>query len=265
MTKITLPFNEKYNISPTFDLDNNSRVLILTGAGASVGSGLPTYHKKTEEENNGFYTNKEPEKILNDYNMYHHPEIIWQFIKDLLIQGLDSKPADTHKHIANFDNFTKETMVFTQNVDNLHKKAGSKNIVPIHGEGEYCVCYNCTNRTNNFKVPVKDILDQLESNAPKCPKCNDILRPDIVPFEGMYDLQKMQRIETFLNEPVDLCFIVGTQMHFPYIQGVVEQAKRINAKLNIIVVNPDPDFRFYLADFHYNMNSDYFFNDIIIK
>ena len=111
-----------------------SRLLFLTGAGLSTGAGLPTYYGT-----DGAYTNMDvkPEDIINQYNMDNHPYKIWDSISDLILAGTKAEPTVSHLRIAEIEKHAKECLVFSQNVDDLHCKAGTKNIIQIHGRGKY--------------------------------------------------------------------------------------------------------------------------------
>lgn len=265
MTIINIPTNEQFDSPLQFEIKKeSSRIAFITGAGASAGSGLPTYYGE-----NGLYTNlkENPEDILNDYNMENNPSKIWDAIGELVIKGLSLKPTETHNKIAEIESHALESLVFTQNVDMFHKKAGSKNVIQIHGAAENCKCNDCRFLGRSGILKTEDIIHSLKNNkTPICPFCRTVnVVPDIIAFGQMIDEDKIHLKDQYFSKPVELCFVVGTQLHFQYIQDALHDVKSYNEKAIIIDVNPDPNYDNPLADYIFRENADDFFKRIALK
>ncbi|EGR5854844.1 hypothetical protein RGL65_002235 [Vibrio parahaemolyticus] len=224
------------------EISNSDRVLFITGAGISVASGLPTYRGE-----GGLYTNQKGkiEHLLSAFNMDKRPGVIWDVISPLL-KGYESyKPNIAHTQIAQIQKLVKDSCVFTQQVDNLHQKAGSENVIDIHGNLSVVYCKNCINvrGIKNGYIPISDIDLNVKTkrNAPACSFCKSDLRPNIVPFNGMLDMEKIYQLEDFLREPVSHVFVIGTSLQFPYMEEPIRGChKAYNAK--IIYVEPSDAF-----------------------
>lgn len=264
MNKMIVPHNEQFDIDLQIDIDiEKTRIGFITGAGVSVGSGLPTYYGK-----NGHYTklSERPEDILNVHNMRYRPEKIWDAIGSITKQGLMAQPNISHKTIAKIQTLVKESQVLTQNVDNLHKKANSQNIIDIHGTGEYCYCSNCAKEFDIVRVKTTEVLPSYkEGSAPLCPKCEKpAMVPDIVAFGDEINHDKYYEIIRFYSKPVDIVFVTGTQISFGYIEAALYDAKKNNKDVIIIDINPDLTHSNPYADYIFHESCDNFFNRLKI-
>lgn len=267
--KLTFPLGNDKNINMSIDLDSEkSNCLFITGAGVSVGSGLPTYYGE-----NGTYTNlkgQSPEQVINQNNMDKAPHKIWDVITPLLKKGMEAEPSLSHHKIVEIENCCSNSLIYTQNVDMLHKKAGSKNIVPIHGEAEFSYCRNCHNIFGEKQSYIKTtlLLDTFEKGeCPKCPKCKyKKVRPNIVPFYGNIDEKLYNKTIDFVKDnEITICFVIGTQGIFNYINDPLYDIRSFYPKCIIIDINPDTNYLNSFADFNVKMNSDDFFNAVTIQ
>lgn len=265
MSSITIPKNKKFKTDIKIPIDmEKTRIGFVTGAGVSVGSGLPTYYGL-----DGHYTslNEKPEDVLNEHNMRHNPPMIWDAIGQLIHQGLLAQPNISHKTIASIQKMVNNSQVLTQNVDGLHKKAGSTNIIDMHGLASRCYCSNCKKSLELILMQTKDVLPSYrKGSAPICPKCNKpAMVPDIVAFDGLVRGEDYLAVNSFYSEPVDICFVVGTQVFFPYIEMALYDAKQKNKNALIIDINPDPYYQNLYADYIFRESADSFFERIILS
>lgn len=255
--KITLPNTSGFQI----EINKNKRAVFLTGAGVSVGSGLPTYYG-----GNGAYDSlsKQPADILSKYNKENNPGVIWDEISSIIEQGLESKPCVSHKVIARLQELTNDSYVVTQNVDGLHKDAGSKNLIELHGKGREVFCTSCSKHDVKTTRNTKDFLDgRKDGCAPICPDCGqNTIVPNVIMFEEMLADLDLFRLQDSLLSKFDYVFVVGTQMQFDYIHLFVSEVKYDNPSCQVIDVNPDEFYQNLHADFSIKMNSDAFFKEI---
>lgn len=265
MNKIVIPKNNQFDMDLTIEINSDTtRFGFITGAGASVGSGLPTYYGK-----NGYYTNlsTNPEDILNKHNMRNHPEKIWDAIGKLTKQGLMAQPNITHKKIVELQSIAKDSQVLTQNVDGLHTKAGSHNIVNMHGCAKESYCSSCANEHDFFLVETKTVLSSYkEGSAPICPKCKQAkMVPNIVSFGDNVNEDDYWKVLNFYSKPVDVCFVIGTQVSFQYIEMALYDTREKNKQAIVIDINPDSNHYNPYADFIFHETCDEFFKRLIIK
>ncbi len=200
-------------------LDGAGRILVITGAGVSADSGLPTYRGV-----GGLYCGKATEEgvsvedALSGEMLRWKPEVCWKYILELERNCRGAAYNRAHQVIAEMERYFEEVLVFTQNVDSLHLHAGSRNVAEVHGSLRELYCMICGRRErprdfSGLKIP------------PVCPDCGGNQRPDVVLFGELLPRRPLAMVEEFLSRSVDLCFSVGTSSLFPYIMYPVVQVK----------------------------------------
>ncbi|MDR1854441.1 MAG: NAD-dependent deacylase [Azoarcus sp.] len=196
------------------------RPLFITGAGISADSGLPTYrgigglyNDKTTDE--GFPI----EEALSGHMLMTRPEITWRYIGQIERTCREAGPNAAHRLIAAIEAEKPGTWVLTQNIDSLHGKAGSKNLIEIHGTLHRLLCTSC-----NWQRDV-DGYAGLEL-PPKCPECGHAVRPDVVLFGEMLPQAALRQLSRVMEDEPDIVFSVGTTSVFPYIAHPVWWARQ---------------------------------------
>lgn len=172
-----------------------SAVFILTGSGISKQSGLPTYRG-----DDGKWNNLSPEELgfVEKFNQDH--QIVWDWYRWRQEQILKSKPNLGHYALVDFENRFEEFTVVTINVDGLHQKAGSKNVVEAHGNIFNARCTKCGHKEINF-IP--------KDSSPKCSECGGLLRPDVFMVGDELDGQSLSSAQQ-AAAVCELFFVVGT-------------------------------------------------------
>ena len=206
------------------------RVLFITGAGISADSGLPTYRGV-----GGLYNDEETEDglpietALSGEMFSIRPDITWKYLAQIAHNCRGAQPNPAHLAIAHLEQDIPDTFVFTQNVDGLHRKAGTTNLIEIHGNLQTLICTQC-----GFTESVDDLSGR--DLPPRCPKCGGVLRPDVVLFgEELPDAAMAHFIDT-LEEGLDMIFTIGTSAVFPYISEPVVWAAQ--AGIPTVEINP---------------------------
>ncbi len=191
------------------------KIVFFTGAGISAESGIPTFRGE-----NGLWENYNPKELATPKAFKENPNLVWRWYEFRREIIRNAEPNIAHKTIVKFEKFAK-TYVITQNVDNLHNRAGSKNILELHGNIEKNFCSICGKRYD-FIV----FEDKLK--APICEECKGFIRPDIVWFGEMLP-QEIFRNAIHHAENCDVCFVVGTSgVVFPA-ANIPISAKKHNA------------------------------------
>jgi NAD-dependent deacetylase len=205
-----------------------SSVLFITGAGISADSGLPTYRGI-----GGLYEDAETpegipiEEALSGEMMRRHPALTWKYIHQIEASARGASFNRAHAILAEAERRFERAWVLTQNVDGLHRKAGSKNVIDIHGDVHHLLCTECAHRAT-----VEDYSNL--APLPLCPDCGAPLRPDVVLFGELLPLKKVETLERELLRGFDLVFSIGTTSVFPYIaRPVVEARMRRKATVEI--------------------------------
>ncbi len=206
------------------------RVLVVTGAGVSADSGLPTYRGV-----GGLYDGAGTDEgipielALSGPMLRTHPEISWKYIYEIENACRGARPNDAHRVLAALQDELAWVGVLTQNVDGFHAQAGSRTLVEIHGRIHQLRCTSCRWHT---RVPDYAALDI----PPRCPACGAIVRPDVVLFGEMLPELAVSTLMAWQAEPADVVLSVGTTSAFPYIAGPVLQARREGALT--VEINP---------------------------
>lgn len=205
-------------------LEGAKRVFILTGAGVSAESGVPTFR-----DLDGHWKNIDPMQVATPEAFARDPEFVWGWY-DARRQNLAKcKPNPGHEAMAAIEARIPDTFVLTQNVDDLHEQAGTKNIAHIHGSIWVLRSTGDGTEIVDRRAPLPEIPPRDPSGA--------LYRPGVVWFGEMVPHEPMERARDFMNaEPVDLCFVVGTEASFGYIVQLALEARAQGALL--VEVNP---------------------------
>jgi len=172
------------------------KIVFVTGAGISQDSGIPTYRGT-----DGLWKNYDPMKLATIDAFNENPKLVWEWYQDRRKNIFAAKPNFAHKAIAELEKFA-EVSVLTQNIDGLHKKAGSSNIYELHGSIIRIKCTVCDYNEESFT--------EFNSLPPKC-TCGNMLRPDVVWF-GEPLPQKTWQDAMVLAGTCDLMIIAGTSL-----------------------------------------------------
>jgi NAD-dependent deacetylase len=210
------------------------RVLVITGAGVSAASGIPTFRGK-----DGYWRNLDPIKLATPEAFERNPELVWQWYRERRQHIRNAKPNAAHESIGKLAQHTDEFLLVTQNVDDLHKRAGleSTKTVQIHGNIFVTQCSRC-NFTQNNGEHHHEQEQGYNGVIPRCPKCNALMRPGVVWFGEPLPLRETERVEKYLHR--DRCggvIVAGTTATFGYIIDWALRASRGGGQL--IEVNPE--------------------------
>ncbi|MBN2681789.1 MAG: NAD-dependent deacylase [Bacteroidales bacterium] len=178
-------------------IKNSKHTTVFTGAGISVESGIPPFRGE-----GGLWEKYDP-KLLDLRYFYAYPQESWTVIKEVFYDFFGkAKPNPAHFAIAEMEKTGIVKAVITQNIDNLHQEAGSKNVFEYHGNSKTLVCMEC-----DEKYSVNENL--LKKLPPQCKKCGGLLKPDFIFFgEGIPEhAAKMSALEA---ETADVFIVIGT-------------------------------------------------------
>ncbi len=202
-------------------LKNAKKIVFVTGAGISQESGIPTFRGK-----DGFWRKYDPMKLATIDAFYDDPKLVWEWYEDRRKNILAASPNPGHKAIAELEKYS-QIVVLTQNIDGLHQRAGSTNVLELHGSIIRIKCTVC-----DFN---DEILSSFELLPPKC-KCGNILRPDVVWFGEALSQDVWKNAIVHANS-CDVMIIAGTSLVVSPANTLPMYAKQNNAFL--IEVNPE--------------------------
>lgn len=185
-------FSEKL----TTELKNARVVSVLTGAGVSAESGVPTFRDK-----GGLWQKFKPEQLANFEAFISDPDFVWSWYQHRREIMREVEPNQGHFALAEMENLFGEFNLITQNIDNLHNRAGSKGVTELHGNIERNYCIGCRTFYNEIDVVEKEVI--------KCEKCGGLVRPDVVWFGEYLPPEALEHAQK-CAERSDVFFSIGT-------------------------------------------------------
>jgi len=217
-------------------LKSTRRVAVLTGAGISAESGVPTFRGK-----DGLWRRYRAEELATPSAFHQNPKLVWEWYdwRRGLIASKEPNPG--HKVIASWENIFPSFHLITQNVDGLHQKAGSKNVLELHGNIWKVRCTEEGSVSENYQTPLNEI-------PPRCPDCGALLRPHIVWFGEALPSSVLQK-SLLLSSSCEVMFVVGTSAVVQPAATLPYSASEAGAK--IVEINPAATPLSTYADFSF--------------
>jgi NAD-dependent deacetylase len=208
------------------------RVLFITGAGVSADSGLPTYRGVGGLYNSGDTEEGMPiEEAISGRCLARHPEITWKYLSQIQHNCDAVQPNAAHRILVELEK-SLEVVVLTQNIDGLHLRAGSSDVIEIHGTLETRRCTRCDHPAP-ASTPDEDIP---AGKLPRCEKCGGVVRPNVVLFGEMLPEKALYRLQDAIDAGFGMVFVIGTTAVFPYISQPVLMA--IHRGIPTVEINP---------------------------
>lgn len=158
-------------------IEESKRIVFFGGAGVSTESGVKDYRSKDGLYNTVKQYGVSPEVILSRSFFEENPEIFYDFYRNYFI--INAEPNAAHFALARLEKEGKLSAVITQNIDRLHQKAGSRNVIELHGTTSEFFCHSCKRVADADKT--NKIIGARE--VPRCPECGGVIRPKVVMYE----------------------------------------------------------------------------------
>ena len=200
-------------------------VFVITGAGISADSGLPTYRGIGGLYNDNDTEDGMPiEEALSATVFRMQPEITWKYLRQIERGARGATHNRAHEILAEWESRFARMWILTQNIDGFHSSAGSRNVIEIHGNMHRL---KCTTQSCRYIELVDDYsrLSDLKT-IPVCPECGEMARPDVILFEEQLPERAVQTLMREAMDPFDLVITIGTSNYFPYITQPVYEAHR---------------------------------------
>jgi NAD-dependent deacetylase len=197
-------------------------VVCLTGSGISAASGIPTFRGK-----DGLWNKYSPHELANMQTFLKQPEVVWEWYHWRRSLVFTAKPNAAHFALAKIEKYYPVFHIITQNVDGLHQRAGSQNVIELHGNIMRNKCIACS-YVNEATPEERGVL--------KCPQCGELLRPDVVWFGELLPEEAITLAQQ-VSADAEVFFSIGTS-------STVEPAASLPflAKANsafIVEINPE--------------------------
>lgn len=210
------------------ELFRNARhVVVLTGAGISTPSGIPDFRS----EGTGLWARDEPLETASLSTFRTAPEKFFNWFRPLASQIFYAQPNPAHTALAEFERAGYQNTIITQNIDGLHQKAGSTQVVEMHGTLRTLSCTQCYKQ-----FPSEEYLKPFIASGtiPMCTKCNGILKPDVILFGEQLPQSAWQAAQR-LTRQCDLMLVAGSSLEVLPVAGLPIQA--LDHGAHLIVIN----------------------------
>lgn len=179
-------------------IKKSKNMIALTGAGISVESGIPDFRSA-----GGLWDKYDPAIYASIYSFRNMPEKVWEMIFDMIEITENARPNKAHYVLAELEKMKLLKAVVTQNIDNLHQEAGSKNVIEYHGNAKQLQCLFCSKKYSamDYDIPGRRI--------PHCEECGKILKPSVIFFGENIPQHALQESQK-LAEKADVVLVIGT-------------------------------------------------------
>jgi len=206
----------------------SKHALALSGAGISTESGIPDFRSP----GSGLWSRVDPLEVATGEAFRRDPQKFYRFWRERLPALLEAEPNVTHITLARLEEKGLLQGIITQNIDNLHREAGSKKIWEVHGNYKRAVCSECGRR-----YEIEQLLTKLKGDElPYCDSCGGLLKPDVVLFGEQLPPSFVEAEAAVAR--ADLLLALGTSLEVYPVAGLVPQATHGGAK--VIIINRDP-------------------------
>jgi NAD-dependent deacetylase len=189
--------------------------VVLTGAGISTESGIPDFRSAT-----GIWADVDPFEVASIRAFQSDPERVWRFYATRIHSLREAEPNPGHYAIAELEQRGLVRAVVTQNIDTLHTRAGSRDVVEVHGSIRSASCLGCL-----WTEPADAVLAQLEERpVPFCPHCGGLLKPGVTLFGELLPPGALERA-TELVRGAGLVLVVGSSLEVWPVAGLPLEAR----------------------------------------
>ena len=191
--------------------------MVLTGAGVSTESGIPDFRSET-----GIWADVDPFEVASIQAFRRDPERVWGFYRTRIKMLLEAEPNPAHYALAELARRELVQALVTQNIDTLHTRAGSREVIEVHGSIRSAVCRRCL-----WTESTEGVLVQLEERpAPLCAQCGEVLKPGVTLFGELLPRAAMERA-TYFARGAELMLVVGSSLEVWPVAGLPLEASAV--------------------------------------
>lgn len=214
------------------------RAVALTGAGISTPSGIPDFRS----HGSGLWERYDPMAVASMTAFRYHPEAFYEWVSPLARRILEAKPNAAHVALARLEAEGRLAGIITQNIDDLHRRAGSTVVLEIHGHLRQATCVSC------FRVfPCEAQLESaaVDGKVPHCPICDGILKPNVILFGEQPPMDVLRSAQTLIGSS-DLILVLGSSLEVT--PAALLPVPALNAGARLILINREPTYLDERAD-----------------
>ncbi len=206
----------------------SAHTLVLTGAGISTPSGIPDFRSP----GSGLWEYVDPMEVASIWGFREDPVRFYRWIRPLAEKMRRARPNPAHRGLAELEQGGHVHQIVTQNIDDLHQQAGSRNVIHLHGRAGRMVCLDCGHGQEEERF-WQEALARPEVEVPRCPCCGGLMKPDVVLF-GEELPQEALRTAQQAALGCDLVIVVGSSLEVMPAADLPLLAKRRGARLLIL-------------------------------
>jgi NAD-dependent deacetylase len=208
-------------------IEDTQPCVVLTGAGISTESGIPDFRSAE-----GTWAQYDPYEVASIAGFRSDPGRGWEFYAHRLAVLADAEPNPAHLALAELERRGLIRAVITQNVDGLHRRAGSVDLLEVHGSIESASCLACG------RTKTREIVERLLP-LPRCPDCGAVLKPDVVMFGELLPAQELARATSLACEAA-LLLVIGSSLEVWPVAGLPQETLENGGRLAIVNRAPTP-------------------------
>jgi NAD-dependent deacetylase len=201
--------------------------VVLTGAGVSTESGIPDFRSA-----GGLWAEFDPLEYGSIDAFRADPEKVWRFYAPRFSMLTSAEPNAAHRALAELERRGLVRAVVTQNIDLLHERAGSRDVVEVHGSIRTSTCPR-----EGTQYPLDTVLELLDGGAPRCPSCGAVLKPDVVFFGELLPAAAIDRAFELARE-ARLLLVVGSALEVYPVAGLPRETLDAGGELAIVNLGP---------------------------
>ncbi len=216
----------------------SKRGVVLSGAGISTSSGIPDFRSPQT----GLWEKIEPLEVASFFTFRYDPITFYRWLQPLAAQIFSAQPNPAHQAITTLQKLGYIQTIITQNVDGLHQKAGSKNVLEVHGTFKTMTCPACF-----LKVAAQPYIAAFlqDGTIPHCPNCGSILKPDVILFGEQMPYQPWLKAQK-ISRRCDLMIVAGSSLEVLPVASLPMQA--IENGAHLLIINRTPTYLDVRAD-----------------
>jgi NAD-dependent deacetylase len=206
-------------------------VVALTGAGISVPSGIPDFRSPQT----GLWRQVDPMEVAHIDAFHRDPVRFWEFYGERFAKLGSKQPNGAHRALVAMERAGMLEAVITQNVDRLHRKAGSSELVEVHGSIATCSCLRCGLRVSSEEA--RERLARARDGVPRCESCASPLKPDVVLFGELLPEAALERAQR-LCEAAELLLCIGSSLEVYPVAGLPALTHAAGGAVAILTQGP---------------------------
>lgn len=219
-------------------LKHSQHIAVLTGAGVSKESGVPTFR----EAQTGLWAQYDPQQLATVHAFRANPKLVWEWYEWRREMASTARPNPGHVALADLEQRRPHTTVITQNVDDLHEQAGSQKVIHLHGNIARNKCFEDCQGSPTL-IDIRRLT--WDEGPPTCPHCGAWVRPDVVWFGEMLPVDALEDAQN-ISIACEVMLVIGTSGLVSPAATLPGIAKQTGA--TIIEVNPDYSMITSIAD-----------------